>query len=67
MKQVLEGLSEAQGTVSPDEAMDLLRGASQSSTIWSAVYSPATGEVHVAMGRGYDNVHTFKMNSTEPG
>jgi choloylglycine hydrolase len=64
---VFEGLSEAQGTVSVDEAMALLRGASQGSTIWSAVYSPATGEVHVAVGRGYGSVHTFKLNSTEPG
>ena len=64
---VFEGLFEAQGTVSPDEAMTLLRGSSQSSTIWSVVYSPATGEVHVVMGRGYNNVHTFKLNSTEPG
>jgi hypothetical protein len=63
---VFEGLAEAQGTVSPDEAMALLRDASQGSTIWSAVYSPATGEVNVALGRGYGNVHTFKLNSTEP-
>jgi hypothetical protein len=64
---VFEGLAEAQGTVSPDEAMALLRGASQGSTIWSAVYSQATGEVHMALGRGYGSVHTFKLNSTESG
>jgi predicted choloylglycine hydrolase len=63
---VFEGLAEAQGTVSLDEAMTLLRGASQGNTIWSAVYSPATDEVHVAVGRGYGSVHTFKLNSTEP-
>lgn len=64
---VAEGLAEAQGSVSPDAAMDLLRGASQSSTIWSVVYSQATGEVRVAVGRGYGHVLVFELGSDETG
>jgi len=30
------------------------------------VYDPVKLEVHVAMGRGYGSVHTFRLNSTEP-
>ena len=63
---VHQGLSEAQGAVTLEEAMDLLQSASQDSTIWSAVYDPVKLEVHVAMGRGYGSVHTFRLNSMEP-
>ena len=64
---VFEGLAEAQGTVSPDEAMTLLRGASQGNTIWSVVYSQATGEARVAVGRRYGHVLVFKLGSAETG
>ncbi|HEX9913458.1 MAG TPA: linear amide C-N hydrolase [Candidatus Bathyarchaeia archaeon] len=64
---VAEGLTEAQGMVSPDEAMALLRGASQDHTIWSVVYSQATGEARVAVGRGYGHVLVFKLGSAETG
>jgi hypothetical protein len=60
---VHQGLSEAQGAVTLEEALELLQGASQDSTIWSTVYDPVNLEVHVAMGRGYSSVHTFKLNS----
>ena len=44
--------------------MDLLREASQSSTIWSIVYETSTGKMHVARGGGYERVHTFSLNMT---
>jgi len=65
-RYVHQGLSEAQGAVNIDQAMELLQGASQDSTMWSSVYDPVKLEVHVAMGRGYGSVHTFRLNSTEP-
>jgi len=63
---VQRGLSEAEGVVTLEEAMGLLQGSSQDGTIWSTVYDPVKLEVHVAMGRGYGSVHTFKLNQTEP-
>ncbi|MFH2109708.1 MAG: linear amide C-N hydrolase [Candidatus Bathyarchaeota archaeon] len=63
---VHRSLSEAQGTVTLEGTLELLQGASQDSTIWSTVYDPVKLEIHVAMGRGYSCVHTFRLNSTEP-
>jgi hypothetical protein len=56
-----DGLSSAEGRVSMAEAMELLEGSSQTSTIWSTVYNLETGEVNIVMGRNYDRVHTFQV------
>jgi hypothetical protein len=58
-------LSEAQGLLDPDSAMELLAEVSQENTQyptqWSVVYQIARREVSVAMGRDYAHVHTFRM------
>lgn len=64
-RAVHRGLEASNGAVSAGEAMDMLREASQSSTIWSIVYETSTGEMHVSMGCGYERVHTFSLNMTE--
>ena len=56
-----DGLCEANGSVSLEEAMDLLEGSSLSSTIWSIVYNLDTGEIRIAMGRKYGNALTFQL------
>jgi len=56
--QTLQGTS---GSLSPQEAMALLKNVSQSSTIWSIVYGLGSGDVQVVMNREYDQVHTFKL------
>jgi len=63
-RAVHRGLEGSNGAVSAGEAMNLLSEASQSSTIWSIVYEASTGEMHVAMGRGYERVHKFSLNMT---
>jgi hypothetical protein len=55
-----DGLSSSEGRVSTAEAMELLEGSSQTSTIWSTVYNLETGEVDIVMGGNYDQVHTFQ-------
>lgn len=55
-------LSEAEGHITPGEAMELLREVSQTSTQWSVVYEMSSGEVNVAMGRGYEKVHGFNLS-----
>lgn len=64
-RAVYVGLSGCNGVLSAGEAMDLLSEASQSSTIWSIVYETSTGEIHVAMGHSYENIHTFSLDMTE--
>ncbi|MBN1875007.1 MAG: linear amide C-N hydrolase [Anaerolineae bacterium] len=54
-------LEEAQGQVTPEEAMELLSEVSQDSTQWSVVYGMQTGEIHVSMGQAYDAIHTLTL------
>jgi hypothetical protein len=59
--RIEQGLAQAQGRLSSQEAMDLLSQVSQGHTQWSVVYGLSTGEVQVAMGRQYDITHTFRL------
>jgi Linear amide C-N hydrolases, choloylglycine hydrolase family len=54
-------LEQAQGQVSQAEAMALLEVVSQSTTMWSVVYDMQGGQVAVAMGRNYAQVHYFEL------
>ena len=55
-------LNETQGRLDPESAMDLLADVSQNITQWSVVYQMAQGEVSVAMGRDYAQVHDFMLS-----
>jgi metal-dependent hydrolase (beta-lactamase superfamily II) len=59
--RIEQRLTQTQGRLSLQEAMDLLAQASQALTQWSVVYGLSTGEVQVAMGQQYDTVHTFLL------
>jgi predicted choloylglycine hydrolase len=59
--KVYKRLKETGGTLSSAEAMALLQDVSQPSTVWSAVYNLTDGGIQVAMGREYDQVHTFRL------
>ncbi len=56
-----ERLEEEQGNLSLEEAMDLLEDVSQSSTQWSVNYQLHTGQISLAMGRHYSEIHTFQL------
>jgi hypothetical protein len=45
--------------------MDLLEDVSQSLTVWSVVYSMSSGDISVAMGRDYDQVHQFTLEMVD--
>ncbi len=51
----------ANGSIGMAEAMSLLEGSSQPSTIWSCVYNLETGEILIAMGRKYDDALSFQL------
>jgi hypothetical protein len=55
-------LNEEQGLLESESAMELLAEVAQDSTQWSVVYQMARGEVSVAMGKDYANVHTFRVS-----
>jgi hypothetical protein len=54
-------LVEAQGRLDSKSAMELLAEVAQENTQWSVVYQMARGEVSIAMGRNYSQIHYFQM------
>jgi len=59
--KISQRLTEAEGHLAVQDALDLLTEVAQGSTQWSVVYGMSTGDVSVTMGREYDNVHTFPL------
>jgi hypothetical protein len=55
-------LNEAGGRLSVPQALDLLSTVSQESTRWSVVYGLQSGQIDIAMGRGYGNTHTLQLD-----
>ena len=60
-KKASEALSETQGKTSQSEAMNLLQVTAQDHTVWSVVYNLSSGEIHLAMGKDYNKVFSFKL------
>jgi hypothetical protein len=60
-RSVYDDLRESGGQVLMGEAMSVLEGACQGSTIWSIVYNMETGEINVAMGGEYEKVLNFNL------
>jgi hypothetical protein len=58
---ISQRLTEAEGQITAQEAMSLLADVSQASTQWSVIYGMNTGDINVAMGRGYQDVHTLHL------
>ena len=56
-----ESLGAAQGKISEDEAMLMLKTINLNNTVWSVVYNLSTGQIHLAVGKDYDNVHSFQL------
>jgi hypothetical protein len=59
--KISQRLTEAEGQLTVQDAMDLLSDVSQGVTQWSVVYGMSSGDVNVVMGREYGNVHTFRL------
>ncbi len=55
-------LTDAEGQLAPQKAIELLEAVAQGGTQWSIVYGMSTGRVEVSMGREYDNVHAFDLS-----
>ena len=56
-----ETLAGSGGRLSVAAALELLADVAQPNTQWSVVYGLHSGEVHVALGRDYEQVHTFRL------
>jgi hypothetical protein len=60
--KISQRLTETEGQLTVQEALDLLADVSQGSTQWSVVYGMSSGDVNVVMGQKYDAVHTFPLS-----
>ena len=60
--KISQRLTQAEGQLTVQDAMNLLSNVSQGSTQWSVVYGMSSGDVNVTMGQKYDNVHTFPLS-----
>ena len=59
--RISQRLTEAQGRMTAQDAVDLLAEVSQESTQWSVVYGMSSGDIRVTMGREYDDVHILQQ------
>jgi len=59
--KISQRLTEAEGQLAVQDAMNLLSEAAQGSTQWSVVYGMSTGNVNVTIGQKSDNVHPFRL------
>ncbi|MEA3439800.1 MAG: hypothetical protein U9R58_05925, partial [Chloroflexota bacterium] len=61
-------LSASGGKLTSDQALELLSDVSwedaEMGTQWSVVYDMIESQVHVVMGRDYQNTHTFGLSGT---
>ena len=60
--RISQRLTEAEGQMTTQNAIDLLAEVSQGETQWSIVYGINASDVNVTMGRQYDNLHTFHLS-----
>jgi hypothetical protein len=65
--RINERLRQTEGRMTSQEAMNLLADVSQGGTQWSVVYEMNSGAVNVAMGRAYEQVHTFSLMNESAG
>ena len=49
------------GSLTEQEAMELLDSVSQTNTIWSVVYNANSTDINIAMGRKYNEQHVFNL------
>ena len=57
-------LTETQGQLGAQNALELLEDVSQPNTQWSIVYGMDSGDISVVMEQKYDNLHTFHLRLT---
>ena len=55
-------LTEANGRIDAQAAMQLLADVAQNNTQWSVVYQMNSGMINVVMGQQYRNIHQFQLD-----
>jgi len=55
-------LTETNGQITAQDAMQLLAEVSQNNTQWSVVYQMSSGTINIAMGQQYQRINTFHLD-----
>jgi choloylglycine hydrolase len=61
-KKVYQTINQAQGVLSAEGSMDLLKAVSQNNTLWSVTYGLESGEIRLASSRNYQQVFRYQLN-----
>ncbi len=64
-EKATQTLNAARGSISQEQAMDVLASVKQDHTVWSVVYNLSSGAIDVAMGKDYADVHTFELQMAQ--
>jgi len=59
-------LTETNGQIDAEDAIQLLADVAQNNTQWSIIYQMSSGQTSVAMGQGYKNIHQFQLDLISP-
>jgi choloylglycine hydrolase len=59
--KISKSLTENDGNLGPEYASELLSSVSQNNTQWSVVYNLHTRDIHVIMGRQFEQSHKFQL------
>jgi len=54
-------LTETNGRIKLNAAMQLLADVAQNNTQWSVIYQMSTGTINIAMGQQYQDIHEFQL------
>ena len=60
-KTAYETLNAHSGVIGENAAMNLLQSVSVATTRWSVVFNMKNGELQIATGRDYENLHHFRI------
>lgn len=60
-KKASASLAKEKGDITENQAMSILQGTSQDTTTWSIVYNLSTGRIRLALGKDYNQIHTFEL------
>lgn len=64
--KIVAQLTEANGQVDVEMAMQLLADVAQENTQWSIIYQMSNGLTNIAMGQQYQDTHQFQLGLVNP-
>ncbi len=64
--KIVTQLTETNGQMDAQAAMQLLTDVAQNNTQWSIIYQMSSGVINIAMGQQYRDIHQFQLDLVSP-